>query len=184
MHNRTEREQEMIKNKRTLAFTLIELLVVISIIALLVSILMPALGKAREQAKKAVCLSNMHQWSIIVAQYTAESNGKLVPLFSDPGDKYWLYTLKDYYEDPEIRACPSALKFQYNPDGTEKNVTNSDKNYGPFNVSVTSWAEDGDYGSYGFNEYALTNTSSTTQNLNWKNMYQKNANQIPILMDS
>jgi len=57
------------KKRMQAAFTLIELLVVVSIIALLVSILLPALNKAREQAKNVVCLSNCHQWALAVAQY-------------------------------------------------------------------------------------------------------------------
>ena len=60
--------------KRQKAFTLIELLVVVSIIALLVSILLPALGKAREQAKTAVCASNMHQLAILSQTYIAEND--------------------------------------------------------------------------------------------------------------
>ena len=56
-------------------FTLVELLVVISIIALLLSILMPSLAKVREQAKTVVCLSNLHQWGMIFGLYTNDNNG-------------------------------------------------------------------------------------------------------------
>lgn len=63
--------------KKKRAFTLVELLVVISIIALLVSILMPALGKARFQAKVLTCMTNLHQWGQIINLYAAENNGRL-----------------------------------------------------------------------------------------------------------
>ena len=64
------------------AFTLIELLVVVSIIALLVSILLPALSRAREQAKNAVCASNMHQLGILAQTYMAEHDRW--PAYWDP----------------------------------------------------------------------------------------------------
>jgi len=62
------------------AFTLVELLVVISIIALLVSILMPALSKAREQAKRVVCSSGLRQIGLLLEYYCEDNNGKYPPM--------------------------------------------------------------------------------------------------------
>ncbi len=62
-------------------FTLIELLVVISIIAVLMSIMMPALAKVRNQAKKSVCASNFHQVGIVHLAY-ATDYGQWVPRFT------------------------------------------------------------------------------------------------------
>ncbi len=61
------------KQTRKCGFTLIELLVVVAIIALLVSILLPSLNKAREQAKLTVCLANLHQMSIAFYAYANEN---------------------------------------------------------------------------------------------------------------
>ncbi len=67
----------IVKRNNSLGFTLVELLVVIAIIALLVSILMPALSSAREQAKTAVCLSNTRQLTLGWTVY-AENNKDLL----------------------------------------------------------------------------------------------------------
>jgi len=68
------------------AFTLIELLVVIAIIALLVSILLPALGQARDQARAAVCLSNVKQVGLAFFLYAEEHRGII------PGSYYQGYS--------------------------------------------------------------------------------------------
>lgn len=61
------------------AFTLVELLVVIGIIALLVSILLPTLNRAREAARETQCMSNMRQWGVGFEMYVDENKGQ-VPL--------------------------------------------------------------------------------------------------------
>lgn len=68
------------------AFTLIELLVVVAIIALLLAILLPSLGKAREQSRRTVCGSGMHQVHVCMSAYQVEYKGQY-PLRIDPG--FW-----------------------------------------------------------------------------------------------
>jgi prepilin-type N-terminal cleavage/methylation domain-containing protein len=80
-------------------FTLIELLVVISIIAILMAIMMPALRKAREQAKVILCGSNQHQILVAVSTYAAANNNKMPPSVQGYG------TYPDNFEwaNPPIR---------------------------------------------------------------------------------
>ncbi len=90
-------------------FTLIELLVVVSIIALLISILLPSLKGAREQAKLAVCLSNMKNMGLAVHMY-AQSNRDHFPLSRSHGgfqDGGWINTLAPYAGDKLLYRCPS-----------------------------------------------------------------------------
>jgi len=79
---------------RAAGFTLIELLVVISIIALLLSLLLPALGAARESGRGVVCLSNLRQLALANSAYAEDSKGYYVPASQDifvglGGTKRW-----------------------------------------------------------------------------------------------
>ena len=83
-------------------FTLIELLVVIAIISLLVSILLPSLQRAREMAKEAVCLGNMHQWSLTLAMYQNDYEERLPPFGGE-----WTLRHYEYIPGKEFCACPA-----------------------------------------------------------------------------
>ena len=80
---------------RRRGFTLVELLVVISVIALLIGILLPALSSARAAGRSAVCLSNLRQTTLALVNYAAAGDGTLVPLVQNAkGGRAWWFGLE------------------------------------------------------------------------------------------
>ena len=90
----TQQNIDKIKNN----FTLIELLVVIAIIAILASMLLPALNKAREVAKQTKCMANMKNHGTAVVMYTDEHDNWLPVSSSDDGGNpsFWRYEISPY----------------------------------------------------------------------------------------
>ena len=74
------------RSRNTRGFTLIELLVVVAIIALLISILLPSLARARKQAKRSVCASNLHQIGLAMPAYLQDNNDWYPACSENPDD--------------------------------------------------------------------------------------------------
>jgi len=92
--------------RRTRGFTLVELLVVISIISLLIGISVPALSRARENARRAKCLSNVRQLRIALQLYADSHDGRVPPRDYEAG-AVWVDRLESYYANRRLLHCPT-----------------------------------------------------------------------------
>jgi len=165
------REEDV--QKQNAGFTLIELLVVISIIALLMSMLMPALARVRKQAKAVVCQATLRQWGAAWEMYATDNNGYLWSWSLG-----WIEPLEPYYKDEKMLLCPSATK------------TLEEGARGAF----VAWEEDTDSGrdvkgSYGPNAWTPLpddegqSASGGLSKWLWKTANVKGGNNIPMLLD-
>jgi prepilin-type N-terminal cleavage/methylation domain-containing protein/prepilin-type processing-associated H-X9-DG protein len=123
----------MQKITRRKAFTLIELLVVIAIIVILASILFPVFARARENARRSSCMSNLKQIGLGVMQYV-QDNDERYPLsqvartgpwasipssvnFSDSSNIQWPHFIEPYVKSMQVYRCPSGRATAANDKG-------------------------------------------------------------------
>lgn len=108
------------RSTRVKGFTLIELLVVIAIIAILAAILFPVFARARENARRSSCASNVRQVTLGLKQYM-QDNDELFPLVGGVAGQVpfgWADAIQAYVKSTQLFQCPSESTGQVNDPGT------------------------------------------------------------------
>ena len=179
--------------KRRTAFTLVELLVVIAIIALLMGILLPAVGRAKKQAQAIGCRSNMKQWGLVFALYANDNEDSFPQSYASSGvnweEAWMLGATLPYYKNKEMRMCPSTRTLDRPPKEDQPGGTFIDWGPYPASKSGSEWYDALATGSYGFNNWCADPPAGPfwdgipTENLIRKTSV-KGAHIVPLVLDS
>ena len=165
-------------------FTLIELLVVISIIALLMSILMPALSRVKKQDRSVACQGLLKQWGAIWSMYCDDNNGR----FSEAGNLGWLrgtwvIALRPQYRTKsKILICPAAAKRRPSAAGTILEYGDSTHTYIMGSGGIFNSREEASYGGNNWIYYAqgAGNIKGRPIPWNWKTKDVRQAYSVPV----
>ena len=183
-------------------FTLIELLVVIAIIALLVSILMPALARAKTQAKEVICKTRLRQIAMAFLAFASANNGFFVSIVGYVGDDQieergssgWL-TMMPPGAGPTLRICPMATKsiMRIGPsafsawDSRTDFQGNIDWAPGPADAGRKEESYIGSYGANAWCGHPLAYYGKVwghPTKFNWRTPNVKGAANIPMVLDA
>lgn len=173
-------------------FTLVELLVVIAIIALLMSILMPALSRARKQAKSTAGKMYLHQWSIIFGLYSHDNDDKFFYATNSSGRGWprgrWILALRSLYATrSNLLLCPMAVK---RPENVSGNWGGALHTYVMGGGGLEDRREEASYGinCWIFNprptDVARGNIQNRPVAWNWITPHVQGAGNVPFLGDS